>query len=221
MARKDVSAVVSGLGLGCGFITALDKARRECGVNDDDFHAAIAEESPLIPKFADMIAESCKPKLLEPIRTVCVFATTERFVAKERFVLGTGSDAAVKISYLGDGYFKDRFLKKIEKPFAGSVLRAFRLRESSLDQPIITELGGEAKAETTLTEISALISMQPNGEEGVLLANGGANIFYVKDKDGVLRAVDVYWRDDGWGVDAFALDGFHWRDGRQVFSRNS
>lgn len=221
MARKDVSAVVSGLGLGCGFIIALDKARQKLGVSEENFHAAIAEESPLILKFAEMIAEFSRPKLLELVGTITISATTKKFVVKERFVLSIGSDVAVKISYLGDN-FKAWFSEKTEEPFAGSTIQSFKLRQSSLDQPIITELGGEAKAETTLAEIYALMERQKNGEHGILLANGWANIFYVRDASGVLRAVRVYWCDGGWDVDAYSTsDPRGWSGGLRVFSRNS
>ena len=40
---------------------------------------------------------------------------------------------------------------------------------------------------------------QPNGEQGVLLTNRWANIFYVCDANGDLRAVDVYWGVDSNG----------------------
>lgn len=158
--------------------------------------------------------------LLEFVGTAAIFATTESFIAKDKFKQDTSRNAKVKISYLGDN-FKAWFLPKTEQPISQTTLRSQRLTRASLDQPIITELGGEVKVETTLTEISALISMQPNGEEGVLLTNGWANIFYVKDKDGMLRAVFVCWRGGGWFVFAYALDDFQWHVDSQVFSRNS
>lgn len=56
-----------------------------------------------------------------------------------------------------------------------------------------------------------------------LLKNGYANLFYVKDKDNILRAVNVRW--DGWYGDwnVYAHDvesPSPWDDGDQVFSRN-
>ena len=59
---RNVSAIVSGLGFGCGFLTALDKERQKLGISEEDFHVAIKDDSPLIKRFADLIAESCKPK---------------------------------------------------------------------------------------------------------------------------------------------------------------
>ena len=85
---------------------------------------------------------------------------------------------------------------------------------------IIPELGGETKVETTLSEMFSLIRKQPDGEEGVLLNNGWANILYIRDQNGVLRAVGVRWGDGGWGVDAGSVeDSGGWDAGHQVFSR--
>mgnify|MGYP001590538280 CR=1 FL=1 len=163
-----------------------------------------------------------EPKpLLEPVGTANIPATTGRFVAKDRFVLDTSATAKTRISYLGD-QFKAWFLDKIEEPFAGSTLRSFKLRESSLDGPIIAELGGEVRAETTLAEVYALIERQKSGESGILLTNGWANIFYVRDSTGVLRTVFVHWNDDGWYVNAYTVTNpDRWSGDRRVFSRNS
>ncbi|MEK7181127.1 MAG: hypothetical protein AAB738_02210 [Patescibacteria group bacterium] len=158
--------------------------------------------------------------LLDFVGTTTISATTEPFIAKDRFKQDTSRKAKPKISYLGDN-FKAWFLKKTEQPISQTMLRSQRLVKASLDQPIIAELGDEAKSETTLSEIFALISLQSNGENGVLLTNGYANIFYVRDVNGVLRAVRVYWCDDGWLGSAYALDGGRWYGDRRVFSRNS
>ena len=164
------------------------------------------------------------PSILELVSTVAVSATTAKFVAKEKFVRDTGRKANVKISHLGDN-FTAWFMSgkgKTEDPISETKLRYHKLRQSSVDGPIITELGGEAKAETTLSEMFSLMEQQKKGEDGVLLNNGYANIFYIKDQNGVLRAVYVDWDDDGWYVSADSVeDPFRWSDGYQAFSRNS
>ncbi len=163
-------------------------------------------------------------ELVSTVSTVVVNATTGKLVAKEKFVLGTGPKAKVKISYLGDN-FTEWFLSgsgKTEDSITEQTLRYHKLRQSSVDGPIITELGGEAKAETTLSEMFSLMEKQKHGEDGVLLNNCYANIFYIRDSAGVLRAVFVFWHSGGWDVGACSVgspDG--WLDGCQVFSRNS
>ncbi|OHA32213.1 MAG: hypothetical protein A2928_00995 [Candidatus Taylorbacteria bacterium RIFCSPLOWO2_01_FULL_45_15b] len=164
-----------------------------------------------------------KPRtdLLELVSTVVIPATSGTFVAKEKFVLDIRPEAKVQISDLG-GNFKAWFGDKVEDPITKQALRYAKLRKSSVDMPIITELGGEEKSETTLTEMFFLMGKQKYGEDGCLLNNGWANIFYIRDQNRVLRAVGVDWRGGGWGVDAYPI-GYprRWFDGRHVFSRNS
>ena len=179
----------------------------------------------LLPDTASAPVEPAKLELLlEPVGTVTTSATTTAFVAKEKLVLDTSNKAKVKISYLGDN-LKACFLSgkgKTEDPISEQTLRYGKLRKASVDMPIVNELGGEAKAETTFSEIYDLMVKQPKGEKGALLNNGWANIFYVRDQNGVLRAVVMYWRDDGWHLHAYPFEcPGRWCGGGQVFSRNS
>ncbi len=105
-------------------------------------------------------------------------------------VVNTGEDARVRISYLGDN-FKEKFLDKIEDGIGEVTLRFQMLKKWSRSIPIINELGGEEVAESTLSEMFGLIEMQPNGEEGALLTNGYANIFFIRDSESVLWAGSV------------------------------
>ncbi len=162
--------------------------------------------------------------LLEPIGTITVPATTTKFVGKDWFIEGINRDTKVNFRSLSDK-FKEWFLNgtgKTEDPITEQTFRYHKLRQSSVDGPIVAELGGEKMSETTLAEIYSFIAKQPNGEEGVLLNNGSANIFYVRDKDGVLRTVFVPWSGSGWHVLARSVESpYSWGAGRQVFSRNS
>jgi len=156
--------------------------------------------------------------LLEPLGTIIVLAT-EKFVAKENFIVNTGRKAPVKISFVGSN-FSEWFLGKVEEPRPETQLRYAKLLKYSVDRPILAELGNTA--ETTLAEIFQLMLNQSNGEDGTLLTNGYANIFYVRDVNGELRAVDVRWDGGGWYVDADSVGfPFEWHDGYRVFSCNS
>jgi len=166
-----------------------------------------------------ILSKSPKPSILKFLGTIDVPATTKQFVARDKFVVNTDDDAPVKISYVR-GNFKNWFLGKVEELIAGQTLRYGKLRESSVDGPIIVELDGETKAETTLAEMFSLMKKQGNGESGALLTNGYANIFYIRDCSGVLRTVSVYWDGVGWGLLADGVsDPDAWNAGRQVFSR--
>lgn len=166
--------------------------------------------------------------------TATVAATAIRFVARGRFVVNTDKNALVKISHLGEGLtdvqgklvpnFREWFLGKIEQPFGGSTLRYRTLRQyTSADGLIVAALGGEAKAETTLTEVFALMRLTEENQyiPGPLSASGW-NIFYVKDVSGVLRSVHMLLLDGGWSISASSITGGDgWSFGSRVFSRKS
>ncbi|MBI3633026.1 MAG: hypothetical protein HY226_01920 [Candidatus Vogelbacteria bacterium] len=73
-----------------------------------------------------------------------------------------------------------------------------------------------------LAVLAGLILAQWNNEkEGPLLANGYANLFYVRIGS-VVFTVGVDWDSGGrsWDVDAYPRDGIEWGAGRRVFSSN-
>ncbi len=70
--------------------------------------------------------------------------------------------------------------------------------------------------------IGALVKLQPRGEEGTLLNNGYANIFYLQVGVQVF-VVRVYWHRDHakWYVNAWKLVEYgRWSEGPRVLSRN-
>jgi len=140
-----------------------------------------------------------------------------KFVVADNFTL---SNAAVKFSYIGDNfklwfYSKTEEVKDLVVPHPHHDL----CKAASLDCEIIDDLGGKAKVEVTMSGIYELLKIQPNGEAGVLLTNGYANIFYVLDVNRVLRAVYVNRLDGGWDVRAHSV-GFpsRWCADLRVFS---
>lgn len=157
---------------------------------------------------------SINPPILEPVGTVVIPATIELFVAREKFVVNTGTN----IRYIGNN-FLTWFSAKVEVPMSGATLRYANLLKPSVDGPIMDELG-DAK-ETKLAEIHVLMERQAKGKGSVLLTNGWANIFYVNDASGTLRAVSVRWDGGGWGVSAYQVTyPDRWFDGYRVFSHN-
>lgn len=154
-------------------------------------------------------------RILQPITPKPV--ESRPFNADEAFF---NKKSGVKMVEHGSN-FKSWFGGKVEEDFPEEELRPLMLTQSANDSEIIADLGGEAVAEVTLAEIWRLMERQANGGEGALLNNGCANIFYVRDREGVLRAVCVHLDDDGWYADADALVGSRWRVVYRVFSRNS
>lgn len=158
--------------------------------------------------------------LITHLGTITTSATTEKFVAREKFTKGSE-----EVNFWGFGSnFEQWFLDKVEEPIDQQELRYGKLEKNSVNGPIIKELGGEVKAETTLSEMFSCFKKQPKGEDGVLLTNGYANIFYIRDASGVLRVVLAYWdaAAASWVFDADSV-GYPnvWRAGYRIFSRNS
>ena len=188
----------------------------QAGFGSNEAQAVIeSPENELAGQIVTNIRSKYLPnKLLEPISTINV-AGTSKFVARDHFKLG--EPEGVKIGYLGDN-FKSHFLKKVEENVPQAQLKSRKLKQSSLDPPIITALGDNH--ETYLAQLWELLKAQPKGESGTLLTNGYANIFYIRDADNILWAVSVYWDDDGWNVDAYSVDTpGRWDDGDRVFGR--
>lgn len=63
MAKKNVSAIVSGAGWIASFASELIKTLRERGVSDNDIHSLVTEEGKLpVGKIADVLAEEFRSK---------------------------------------------------------------------------------------------------------------------------------------------------------------
>ena len=75
--------------------------------------------------------------------------------------------------------------------------------------------------ETDVFGLMYLLQQQPEGDKGVMRTDGFVNIFYINNRVGVVKAVNVRWDVDGWRVCSFALGEHKWDVGTQVFSRNS
>jgi hypothetical protein len=169
-------------------------------------------------KFNGATAPAVKPKLLVSVANFHALGAT-KFVAVEHFKVDTSRKAKVRIAFLWDN-FANNFVPKVEDNVPAGELKVYKLLESSLDAPIIAELG--ERHETYLSDLWVLLEKQPSGENGFLLTNGYANIFYLRDASGNLWAVGARWFSGygGWGLSAGSvLRPGRWHDGDQVVSR--
>lgn len=171
----------------------------------------------ILSETAKVVVEKVKEVLLQLVATVSVAARTTKFVvAKE---LSVGDHDGLKIAHWSDN-FKELFGDRVEEPTAGSELIILRLTRYAYDTEIVADLGGDAKAGTTLSEFKVLLAKQGNGQKGNLLTNGYANIAYIRDVNNVLRVVCGHWDGGGWRLDAGSIDDpSRWNDDYQVVSR--
>lgn len=155
---------------------------------------------------------------------ISIPATTLKFVASEKFVRDTSCKARVRIGHLSDS-FAMWFLAeggKVEDTISAATLRCNKLLVKIANELIIKELGGEGEIEIALSWIFYLMEGQGDGKFGALLNNGCANVFYAKDRKGMLRTIRVAWYGDSWHIDAISLeDIFIWDIGDQIFFHNS
>jgi len=162
--------------------------------------------------------------LFELVGTVILPAVVRPLRLTKRFGPGIDVGSGTKMAWLDDG-FRSRMLSKSGVSQPETVLCCHRLIRKSADGSILAELGGEEQAETTLLAIWLLLTRQPTGEksqEGALsIDNSFSNIFYVRDVDGVLCAVRVGYRGDGWGLLIQSVGQVKWDAGTLVFSRSS
>jgi hypothetical protein len=151
--------------------------------------------------------------LLQVAGDVVLPATTQPFSVRDNFK----TTEAVLFSTLWPD-FKQPFFGVVEKPMPELRVRKYKLLRIAPDGPIIAELGGESTVEITLAAAFALIKCQGVGEEGFLQTNGFANIFYVRNANGVLCAIRIGWASDGWVVDAIPVaDPLAWNGKHEIF----
>jgi hypothetical protein len=151
--------------------------------------------------------------LLEPLETAVVPALLTPVVIRDFFTKNSG----VKFAAIWSE-FKTRFFDTTEGPLPETTYRKYKLLRISPDGPVIAALGGETKVESAVTGALALLKRQGHGGAGFLQTNGYANIFYTRDKEGVLCAIRIGWADDGWVIDAISVqDPLAWNGKHEIF----
>jgi len=170
-------------------------------------------------KLRAFLAECIKSAshLLKCLKTV-ELAATKGFKVNEHIRDGKVVDG-VKW-WLGQNFI-EIFGSSIMPPQPIGNVHVYQLIGDANDRQIIAELGGEEVVETTLTQMWQMLTKQGHGEEGDLLINGYANIFYIKDAKGDLWAVICYWNSGvgDWRIGANPVtDPCRCRAGSQVVS---
>ncbi len=177
------------------------------------------------PKLEQTEPESI-PVQPEPLLTSVATATIPalpEFDAKAFFTSGIFHWKQSKVKFWDFGEnFKKKFFNMKCGPTQELKIQSSKLNRRSIDSPIIKALGNDTtRIKLTISQFAWLLEQQPNGEEGFLLINGFANIFYIEDEDGTLWAVYGYWLAGiGWRSNAYGFDHpLGWVGGRAVVSQ--
>lgn len=160
-------------------------------------------------------AEAAKPNLLQYVGKFHHGGHAGEFDVKNCFKKDNSD--GIKFSGFG-GNFTSNFLEKVENKVPKGELKAHKLLRGAKDPEIIAALGDGH--ETYLVDLYGLLTQQYHGEDGLLLTNGFANIFYIRDASGNLWAVYAFWDGGGWDVLARSIvSPIGWNADRQVFGR--
>lgn len=145
--------------------------------------------------------------LLAPVSPPVQVPAIDRFTACEHFLVDR--EGELPISYIGED-FEEHFLDLIEEN-AGSVSLVPRmLMRGTIDAPIFETLGGENGARVSLAHLFGFLKYADRTRW---------YFFYVADTAGKLWAVDTYWRDRGWDMEAYSVTYPRgWRRGGCVVS---
>jgi len=167
--------------------------------------------------------EQPAPTLLKAITTVTLPAIPS-FDAGAHFVVTPDKarkKAELVIGWIGDN--AKRLVKGFVEPeVAEATLRVHTLTKASVDGPIIAELGGEEVITTTWGQMHKMMWRQGRGQQGTLLTNGYANIFYIRCSDGAVWAVGCHWLSvcGDWDVGAYPITfPYWWNVGYLIVSR--
>lgn len=149
-----------------------------------------------------------KESILKSVEKVIEIKIDKNHIPKDFFETGKGL-------YVWSN-FKDNVLSKAEETKSGVEFKiaSFELVKTVYDKEIEKDLPKEhIFSETEVCAVVAsLIEKQSEGQEGILLNNGYANIFYTTS-----RVVLVYWYGGGWGVYGWLRVGL-WCAGSRVFA---
>lgn len=193
----------------------------EFGLTKDQAQKLLSKGGSYKNAIRELVAKLTASDLLEYHSTVTV-DLIDRFSVEE--VIKTGKAGNAKFWFSDN--FKRIFGSLVETNVPSASLRFHRLKSNSVDGPILEELGGAKLIRAFIAHIIALACRQGQGQEGVLLTNGWANIFYVPDPSDPKSfwAVICFWHSsrDGWDFYANPVSyPFKWRAGDQVASSDS
>ena len=153
----------------------------------------VLREALLTPIATFSPVQKAQQSLLELVCTVDISAQ-EPFKVTNFFKEFEQQDG---IEFLPMYSFENNLFRDWDATFDTDVpattVNVYNLTATSMNNPIIAALGDKDAAKIDIAYIAHLIKAQSNGEEGVLLANGLANIFYVDSCFKELFVLRCHW----------------------------
>jgi len=178
---------------------------------------AVIDRRPFRVEFIEPVIVIKKPSVLGTPSKITLPAIDNPVDPKRFFKTGQGL-------YMWND-FTDRILSvtKEVKSLPAMEISSFSLLKSATYAEIRNELPeGHVWQDTSAFcgHFAGLLEKQKNGEEGILLNNSYANIFYVVGKNSEVFTVRVGWYSGAreWRVDAYTVDGNQWNAGYRAFS---
>ncbi len=184
----------------------LRQAPRPGEITQDIAEGWTSNQRALKENLAGMMIPLLQPKRkesqLEFVDDIEIPATTKKFVAREKFVVGMDPDSEIPIAEI-DEDFRQWFLSGdlSEDPMDQTTVSCSRLKHFISDIALINEIGGEDLSEVLATEMFVAMKSQHN----VLKEKRELVNFYVRDGSGILRAIQWGWLKTGWGISAFPI----------------
>ncbi len=214
----------------CAEIQRLIQQRKGCPWNPDAINSAL--QSIVEGRFPGALNEGLGSRLFE--RTCTVQLDNKRRVDVTEFF--QEGDQTNKPRLFFDKEFKEEFLDNghnavLDEHASISSLVGFRLCKELTGSQILACAGGE-DVEVSLLHLAHLLMQQTPNEYGNLLRAGEwSNVFFMKNKDKVLRLVycrghigegNFLFRRDGnpigWDIGCLPIDNpKHWRMGTRLF----
>ncbi|OGN09908.1 MAG: hypothetical protein A3C64_00915 [Candidatus Yanofskybacteria bacterium RIFCSPHIGHO2_02_FULL_41_12] len=201
MARKNVPAIVSALGILTSIITALVSAvRKQGGTDTDIYRLATPEGESIIEKIAALIVQSGKPieQLVENCYKVLVDygQTLQRMIANGKYDYVNSDITSGNFPTTGNG--------KQEV-----VVELVHFGRDMASDAVLKEFEARGLCAATLPELLAFGTTHPEKQrEFPIVALGSAWQFRDGDRGvpylygvGLRRGLDLYWDDDGWDDD--------------------
>ncbi len=199
----------------------LCEAVDELGLTFEQGKVLLSKGGAFKGKIKDDARQLLSSDLLEFVATATL-DPIDRFSVAE--VIKNGKIGDVKF-WFGSN-FQRVFGSLEETDIPATTLKFHRLKNGSVDGPILEDLGGAKQIKAFVAYIFSLCCRQGQGQEGVLLTNGYANIFYIPDPNDpeTYWAVSCSWNSSygRWYVGADPVTYLDkWRAGRQVVSCDS